>query len=131
MMLVRSTVKYSPIHGLGCFTQENIKKGQVVWKFDPAIDLVYSLEDLKKFPSCFIEFLKMYSYGQINNQEKILILCGDHGRHMNHSDTPNLLEAGDKEGLNIAARDILAGEELTCDYKKFDFDAHTKLNHPL
>jgi hypothetical protein len=27
MMQVRSSVKYSPIHGLGCFAEEDIKEG--------------------------------------------------------------------------------------------------------
>lgn len=31
------------------------------------------------------------------------------------------------EGCNIAARDIEAGEELTCNYKDFDSDASRKL----
>jgi SET domain-containing protein len=50
---------------------------------------------------------------------------------MNHSDHANLIEAGNGDAFNIAARDILAGEELTCDYNAFDTDASFKLQHHL
>jgi SET domain-containing protein len=42
---------------------------------------------------------------------------------MNHSEKPNLLDLE----TNIAARDIQAGEELTCNYYLFDLDADRKL----
>jgi hypothetical protein len=73
----------------------------------------------------------MYAYGQQSGSKKTFILCGDHSRHMNHSDHANLIEAGNGDAFNIAARDILAGEELTCDYNAFDTDASFKLQHHL
>jgi SET domain-containing protein len=48
---------------------------------------------------------------------------------MNHSENPNLIEAGDGNAYNVAARDIKVGEELTCDYNAFDTDATFKLQH--
>ncbi len=126
MIIVKTHLKYSEIHGLGCFAGEDIKEGQVVWRFDAGIDLVFTETDLKKLPSSFNEFLKIYAYSPLDSGgEKTYILCADHARHMNHSDNPNLLES--PEGLNIAIKDIKAGEELTCDYRKFDKDAGQKL----
>lgn len=46
---------------------------------------------------------------------------------MNHSSDPNLLEGGDNLELNVAARDIEVGEELTCNYYRFDLDVSEKL----
>lgn len=127
MLVVRTSLKYSPIHGLGCFAEENIKKGQIVWEFDSRFDLEFSEDELKNFSPSYLDFLKVYSYTVIKDQKKIYVLCGDHARHMNHSESPNLLEAGTVNGQNIAARDIQAGEELTCNYLDFDDDAHLKL----
>ncbi len=127
MMQVRSSVKYSPIHGLGCFADEDIKEGQVVWEFDPRLDLVIDAKDLSSFPTAVVEFLKMYCYGQDDGEKKVMILCGDHARHMNHTTNPNLLEASGLNGKNIAARDIKKGEELTCDYTLFDMDVLEKI----
>ena len=52
------------------------------------------------------------------------IASGDHARHMNHSDTPNL--RGSPEGTDIAVCGIEIGEELTCDHVEFDLDAEEK-----
>ena len=54
---------------------------------------------------------------------KVITLCGSF-RHMNHAAEPNVLSLSDRD---VAARDIAAGEELTCDYRTFDLDATAKL----
>ena len=57
-------------------------------------------------------------YGYIDPRLHRFILCCDDARFINHHDTPNLrvdFEA-DSHGVDIAARDIAAGEELTIDY---------------
>lgn len=125
MLVVKTHLKYSDIHGLGCFAGEDIKKGQLVWRFDEGIDLVFTEEQLKELPSSFSEFLKVYAYSPLSESEKVFILCADHARHMNHSEDPNLLET--PEGTNVALRDIKKGEELTCDYNQFDKEASLKL----
>ena len=129
MLMVKTFLKFSDIHGVGCFTAEDIKAGDIVWKFDPVLDIELPESALKSLPPSVISFFQMYSYGQKNGNEKTYILCGDHARHMNHSSEPNLLESGDENAYNIAARDIKAGEELTCNYNEFDTDAAFKLNH--
>lgn len=129
MMMVKTSIKFSPIHGMGCYTDEDIKAGQVVWKMDPTLDMVLDEETIKNYPPSVINFLEMYTYGQDEGGKKTFILCGDHARHMNHSENPNLLEAGDGNAINLAARDIKAGEELTCDYNAFDTNAKFKLLH--
>lgn len=125
MLIVKTNLKYSEIHGLGCFAGEDIKKGQTVWRFDEGIDLVFKESDLSKFPVSFVEFLKMYAYSPLADSEKSYVLCADNARHMNHDENPNLDETPD--GLNVALRDIKAGEELTCNYNQFDKEAGYKL----
>ncbi len=127
MLLVKSFLKFSEIHGVGCFTAEDIKAGQIVWKLDPILDTEFDETFLKNSHPAVIEFMNTYAYGQRNGSKKTFILCGDHARHMNHSDSPNLVEAGDGNAYNLAIRDIKAGEELTCDYLAFDTEANSKL----
>ena len=124
MLLVRCSVRPSAIHGLGCFTEEAIKAGQTVWIFDSRIDIRVPVSDLTGFPDAIQDFLRTYGYEEMHDGERTILLCGDHARHMNHADEPNLID-GD---TNIAARDIPAGEELTCNYYVFDLDAHRKLS---
>lgn len=128
-MMVKTFVKFSPIHGLGCYTSEDISKDQVVWQMDSTLDTVIPDEKIESYPPSVREFLHMYAYGQQEGDKKTFILCGDHARHMNHSEDPNVLEAGDGNAINLAARDIKAGEELTCDYTAFDTNASSKLKH--
>lgn len=123
MLLIRTSLRSSKIHGIGCFTEEKILKGQVIWEFDERIDLRIPVSDLPNYPPPIQEFLKTYGYAELFEGQKVLILCGDHSRHFNHSDSPNLI---DTESKSIAARDIEAGEELTCNYYSFDLDADTK-----
>jgi hypothetical protein len=45
------------------------------------------------------------------------VLCGDNGRHFNHSDEPNTRSLGIAFGDDVAAVDMPAGAELTSDYR--------------
>ncbi len=125
MLVVKTKLEYSSIHGLGCFAGEDIPAGKLVWRFDPGIDLVFSESDLTRLPESFRDFLKVYAYSPVAATEKTYVLCIDHARHMNHSESPSLLETPD--GHNIAAHDIRKGEELTCNYQEFDRHAAEKL----
>jgi len=67
----------------------------------------------------------MLTYIEEASGRKMMVLCADHAKHVNHSDDPNLLETPD--GLReYAARDIAAGEELTCNYFIPDLEAARK-----
>lgn len=125
--MVRASLRPSKIHGVGCFTDEPIRAGQSVWVFDERIDVRLTVSELAKFPPTFRDFLRFYGYEEMHDGHRTIVLCGDHARHMNHSDTPNLIDSES----NIAAHDIEAGEELTCNYYAFDLDAHRKLSDIL
>jgi len=124
MMLVHTSLKPSGIHGLGCFAEERIEKGRVVWIFDERVDHRIPVSDLPTLPEAVQAFLRCYAYKEIYEGEEVVVLCGDHGKYMNHADEPNLL---DDSVRNIAARDIEPGEELTCNYHLFDLDTGDKL----
>jgi uncharacterized protein len=123
MLLIRTSLRLSPIHGIGCFTEEKIQKGQVIWEFDERIDLRIPASKLSEFPPPIQEFLSIYGYAEMYDGQKVMILCGDHSRHFNHSENPNLIDTPSK---SISTRDIEAGEELTCNYYSFDLDADQK-----
>jgi hypothetical protein len=59
-------------------------------------------------------FIEVYStfHAGLN----VRVLCGDNGRHFNHSDTPNTLSLGVTFGDDVAAYDLPFGTELTTDY---------------
>lgn len=126
MMLFKVSLRPSKIHGLGCFAEEDIPKGKPVWVFDERIDLRIPHSELGNFLPHIREYLKEYGYEEIYEGQKVIVLCGDFSKHMNHSDQPNLIQ-DEENKINIAARIIKKGEELTCNYFDFDIDAERKL----
>ncbi|PKM15093.1 MAG: SET domain-containing protein-lysine N-methyltransferase [Alphaproteobacteria bacterium HGW-Alphaproteobacteria-3] len=110
-MLLIDTIVRSSTYGLGLFTTQPLRAGCCVWRWHSLTEVVVPPGP---HPAPFAEFLSHFGY----LAEGIGIVVNlDNARYMNHSDTPNLVE---RDGCNYAARDIAAGEELTCDYRVFD-----------
>jgi SET domain-containing protein len=116
MLLVRTTLKNSPIHGLGVFAAEPVTQGQQVWAFDPLIDRLLTMAQYQASPAHMQDYLEHYC--EFFPDLGILLLSGDHDRFTNHSDHPNTQVEGTStpEARVFAARDIAEGEEITCDY---------------
>jgi SET domain-containing protein len=115
MLLFETELRASPIHGIGVFLLEDVREGDVIWRFDSRIDRIYSDEELAALPPRLREFLKTYSTW--HEAAGLWVLCGDNGRHFNHSSTPNTISQGIAFGDDIAAADLKAGTELTSDYR--------------
>ncbi len=128
MLLVSTSVKPSAIHGMGCFTNERIAKGQVVWQFDARLDRAIPVAEVAALPGPAQEYVLMYGYLEERDAVKVYTLCGDHAKHMNHAAAPNLLN--ESADIDRALRDIEEGEELTCNYYHFDLDGAEKLEPP-
>jgi SET domain-containing protein len=122
MLLVKTYLDRSTIHGVGLFAAQNIPKGTVIWRLNRIVDLLLSERDLEALSLPSREQIKKYTY-----QDRFLrqyVLCGDDARFFNHADgQPNCLDLPDDDGgTTVASRDIREGEELTCDYASFDAD---------
>lgn len=66
-------------------------------------------------PAALRNFLQTYS--TFHEGLKLWVLCGDNGRHFNHSPSPNTRSLGIAFGDDVASHDIPAGAELTSDYR--------------
>ena len=124
MMLVPCYLAASEIEGLGVYARESIKRGQLIWRFDPRIDRMISLDSFCDADERLSDFLKRYTYIPPYDTS-VCILDGDEGRYMNHSETPNTDFSGIDAGY--ALMDIPEGVELTCDYREFDTTAHVMM----
>jgi hypothetical protein len=114
MLMVDTELRASPIQGVGVFLLEDVKKGQLIWRFDSRVDRVYCEEEIRSLPERMRSFIRIYSTR--HDGTKLRVLCGDNGRHFNHSDTPNTVSLGITFGADVAAEDLAAGTELTSDY---------------
>ena len=119
MLLVKTYLDRSKIHGIGLFAAERIAKGTVIWRRSPEIDLLLEPAQLDRLAPPAREQIEKYTY--LDRHLGKLVLCGDDARFFNHSDEPNCLDfPDDTGGTTVAKRDIEAGEELTSDYASFD-----------
>ena len=113
MLMVKTKIMPSQLHGIGLFADEDIPKGSVIWQFNPKIDLVLSKEEVEALPPAARH--QMMHYGFSTGNGKIVLVCDDN-RFINWSDHPNVMDQDDIESPSLAARDIAKGEELTSDY---------------
>lgn len=127
MLLIRTRVAPSRIHGLGLFAVDAVPAGTPVWRFQPGFDRVLIPWEVSALPEPAREFVEHYGYRRLS--DGVWILSGDHACFMNHALPPNTgTPPGQPDALwTVALRDLAAGEELTCDYFAFDADAARKL----
>jgi SET domain-containing protein len=123
MLLVPTRLAQSPIHGFGVYAAGLIPKGTPVWRFERGLDMEFDPGIVETLPEHVRAFFSHYGY--LDRNVKRIILCFDDARFVNHSDTPNVVTdyAQDAYGLDVALRDIAAGEELTMNYEGFEESA--------
>lgn len=127
MMLVRTRVAPSAIHGMGLFAVDAIPKGTPVWRFEPGFDREFSPKEFAAMPAQGQAHIRWFAYMDRDTGQRVL--SGDHSCFMNHAAEPNTGAPRDALApiTTVALRDIASGEELTCDYWKFDTEAREKL----
>ena len=128
MMLVRTRVASSRIHGLGLFAVETIPCGTPIWRFEAGFDHAFAPRQVATLPPPACEHTRWFSF--VSRENGQVILSGDHACFMNHSAHPNTgVPPGVRQPVTtVALRDIVAGEEITCNYFEFDGEANLKLS---
>lgn len=126
MLLVKTRLAPSSIHGMGLFAVEPIPRGAPFWRFEPGFDQSINSEQFAGLPVLTQEHIRWFAW--LNPEDECYVLSGDFCCFMNHSAEPNTGAAPDAQPpiTTIALRDIAAGEELTCDYFAFDAEATKK-----
>jgi SET domain-containing protein len=127
MLLVKTHIAPSRIHGMGLFATEPVRKGTPFWRFETGFDQSISPERFVLLPPLTQQHIRWFAY--LNPPDGHYILSGDFCCFMNHNAQPNTgaMEPAVAPVTTVALRDIAAGEELTCDYFAFDAEARKKL----
>ncbi len=123
--------------GRAAFASAPVKKGDIVWRYDERSTRIITLQEYRTMLSAddnLAKTLKTYCYPCDLEEDGVMqrVLCHDldNGSFMNHSDTPNTGYITDpmhpyiheQDEVNIALRDIAAGEQLTFNYYSFVAD---------
>jgi SET domain-containing protein len=115
MLLVETYLAESPGMGLGVFSKHFIKKGTVIWEFVEGFDIEVKEDKYDLLTDVQKAYVDKYFWKEANYYYSS---C-DYSNFQNHSFTPNSIPLDDKM---IAARDILADEEILVNYQTFDDD---------
>ncbi len=130
MLQVKTYLDKSSINGLGLFAAEDIKAGDLVWRYVPWFDKSFDKSEhasIQKIIAPFRDFLEKYAY--YDKQMEMFILSCDDDRFTNHSDSPNTRP--NSFGDMLAVKDIKRGEEITANYYEIDKYADDKLHLSL
>jgi hypothetical protein len=102
--------------GLGVFATKPIPKGTLLWVLCP-LDRLFSDAEIAALPAAQQRLMAHFAFRDIYDRN---VLCWDGGRYINHSCDPVMLPLD--YGVEIAVRDIVPGEELTCDYSELNLE---------
>ena len=127
MMLIKTRVAPSTIHGIGLFATERVSRGTPVWRFLPGFDHDFSPDQHASLPAPARDHTRWFCF--VSRHDGHVILSGDQACFINHSSTPNTgaTSSAQPPVTTVALRDIAAGEEITCDYWTYDADTPWKL----
>jgi hypothetical protein len=100
---------------LGCSWCSRFRRGDLIWRFDSRIDRVYTGAEIATLPEHMQRFLRTYSTRC--EAAGLWVLCGDNGRHFNHSEAPTTVSNAIAFGEDRAVADLAEGTELTSDYR--------------
>jgi len=119
MLLVKTKLAPSPIHGLGLFADQFIPKGTITWQFTPGFDRQFTKEQILSFSEATQRYLCVYCWKSKKTGK--YYLSSDNEKYINHSENNNILSGGDGEVYRSKSiRDIEIGEEITDNYNSYE-----------
>jgi|SRR3989344_5403230 len=121
VLLVKTKIGPSKIHGIGLFADQFIPKGTLIWKFTPNFDQKISVKKINNFPKELQDYLETYTWPSKEPGKYCLVF--DEAKFFNHSKFPNTISIpyeNEEEIITLASRDIPPGEEITGNYKEYD-----------
>ena len=113
MLLVKTYLDKSRIHGIGVFADQFIRRDQKIWRFVFGFDRFYTRKKLARLPKAARNYINLHGY-QWKNE---ILLSMDYDTFMNHSENPNTYY---HNGFVLARRNIRKGAEITNDYRAFE-----------
>ena len=116
MLLVKTKLLCSQIHGIGLFADQFIPKGTTTWKYNSKFDASFSEEQVNSLSEFARE--KFFHYTYFDKELNKYVLCFDDLRFINHSARDFNIQS--KPHQDVAVRDIQEGEELLCNYNDFE-----------
>ncbi len=125
MIHIKYKLHESGVHGIGLFTDEDIKKGQVIYTASPLLDVNFTKEQFDSLDEREKQEIKWWGFWDEPNN--VWHVDFDVSKFINHSSQPTLTQdSSHKDAYLVASRDIKLGEELTQNYLEFESEEDLK-----
>jgi SET domain-containing protein len=119
MIHIKYKLKESGLHGIGLYSDQDIKQGELIYTASPLLDLnitqkQFDLLDQK-------EKDEILWWGFFDQPSQMWHVDFDVSKFINHSYEPTVTQdENHDEAYLLATRDIRAGEELAQNYLEFE-----------
>jgi len=122
MIHIKYRLDKSNKHGIGLFTEEDLKKGQLIYTASPLLDVNLTEEQFNSLSD--LEKDEIRWWGFFHEPSKRWHVDFDVSKFINHSYKSNITQDENfDEAHLITARIIKAGEELTQNYLEFESES--------
>lgn len=119
MIHIKYKLKASNSHGIGLFTDQPIRKGEIVYTASPLLDLNITQEQFDTLHQK--EKDEILWWGFFDEPSHMWHVDFDVSKFINHAyDATLTQDENHKEACLVAIRDIESGEELTQNYLEFE-----------
>ncbi len=126
MIHITYKLKASELHGIGLFSDQEIKKGELIYTASPILDLNLTQKDFDSLAQK--EKDEILWWGFFDQPSRMWHVDFDVSKFINHSYEPTVnQDASYDEAYIVAAKDIVPGEELTQNY--LEFESQEDLKH--
>ncbi len=119
MIHIKYKLDKSVNHGIGLFSGEDLKTGQLIYTASPLLDVNITQEQFDSLSDREREEIKWWGFKLTD--EGIWHVDFDVSKFINHSYEATVTQdTKHKDAYLVATRDIKAGEELTQNYLEFE-----------
>lgn len=125
MIHIKYKLDRSDKHGIGLFTDEDLKKGRLVYTASPLLDVNITQEQFDSLTDREKEEFQWWGFFDVASQRWHVDF--DVSKFINHSaDGTITQDKNHAETHLVAVRDIQSGEELTQNYLEFESENDLK-----
>jgi len=119
MIYIKYKLDKSKFHGIGLFTDEDLKKGQLVYTASPLLDVNITREQFDQLDEK--EKREIEYWGFWDEPNNLWHVDFDVSKFINHSYEPTLTQdQNHQDAYLITTKNLKAGEELTQNYLEFE-----------
>jgi uncharacterized protein len=119
MIHIKYKLDKSNKHGIGLFTDEDLKKGQLVYTASPLLDLDITQDQFDTLSDP--EKQEILWWGFFDKPSKKWHVDFDVSKFINHSNSATLTQDdAHSDAYLVATRDVIKDEELTQNYLEFE-----------